>query len=67
MADESIKPTIGELIELAQDRPVRISVPLPSSIALEDTETIREYVESMIANRLAEDFDDSSCQNQLNK
>lgn len=57
MGESSVTPTMADLIEAARDRPIRVFVPLPSSVALEDTEVIRAYVDAEIQRAIEEDFD----------
>lgn len=53
-------PTMAELIEATREKPIRMSVPFPSSIALEDTEAVRAYVESEIRRAIEECFDSNA-------
>lgn len=51
------EPTMAQLVEAMKERPIRMSVPLPTATVLEDTEVIRAYVNSMIEQAIAEWFD----------
>jgi hypothetical protein len=43
---------------IAAEKPIRFNTPLPSTVELADTETIREYVDAELSRKLAEWFDE---------
>lgn len=47
----------ADYLRATQDKPIRISVPLPSQTSLDDTEAIRAYVDAELVRALADAMD----------